>query len=251
MRSSLPKISVVLVAQDQSSFVSTLKSISCQLLLCRKDSEIIVISQSMKNYHNDNLSLEDGRGGAMNKIKVYQYEKDLTEDQAFSLGFSKSCGDIVVFAQVVRDFSALDIRVILAYLDQFEADIALGTKVNRNSWSITEKVVNTSFKLIAKFLFGLDMPQTKITLRAYRREVLEMTLPQLQVKNSAFDLELLVLARDLGYKKIVYAPISPLQGGNLDARFSKLFILARDTYEIFHRKVILNSYQKIASLYQV
>lgn len=250
MRSSLPKISVVLVAQGQSSFISILKSISCQLLLCQKDFEIIVISQSMKNYHNDDLSLEDGRGGAMNKIKVYQYEKELTEDQAFFLGFSKSCGDIVVFAQAVRDFSAFDIRVILAHLDQFEADIVLGTKVNKNSWPITEKVVNTSFKLLTKFLFGLDMPQTKITLRAYRREVLEVALPQLQVKNSAFDLELLVLARDLGYKKIIYAPLSPLQGGDLDTKFSKLLILARDTYEIFHRKVILNSYQRMASLYQ-
>lgn len=250
MNSSLPKISVVLASHGKSPFIPILKSISCQLLLCGRDFEIIVITSSLEDDPSKSLDAENSLNGEARRIKIYQYVSDLTEDQAFSLGFSQTCGDPVVLARANEDFSALNIRILLAHFDQFKADIVLGSKVKEESPSPKEKVINTSFKLLAKFLFGLEIPQSQIPLRVYKREILEAVLPKLQVKNSAFDLELLLLARDLGYEKIVEAPIAAGEGESLETEFGNFLTLIRDTSEIFYQKVILGSYKRIGSLYQ-
>jgi hypothetical protein len=74
--------------------------------------------------------------------------------------------------------------------------------------------------------------------------VLHEALPLLAIKKFAFDLELLVVAHQLGYRKILEAPIS------LDYQFESTVSLRSawrvlwDTAAIFYRLRILRYYQR-------
>jgi hypothetical protein len=92
-------------------------------------------------------------------------------------------------------------------------------------------------------LFNLNVRDTQTGLKLFRRQVLREALPLLAIKKFAFDLELLVVARQLGYRKIVEAPIS------LDYQFQSTVNLGAawrvlwDTAAIFYRLRILRYYQ--------
>ncbi len=97
-------------------------------------------------------------------------------------------------------------------------------------------------------LFGLNVRDTQVGLKCYRREVLEAVLPRLIVKNFAFDIEILAVAHHLGFKRIYEAPIEIKLdfGKNSIVTSSKLFIfaynMAVDTLAIFYRLYILRYY---------
>ena len=60
-----------------------------------------------------------------------------------------------------------------------------------------------------RILFRLDVRDTQVGLKVFRREVAEQVLPLLLVKRFAFDLELLAVSRALGFGRIARAPDPP------------------------------------------
>ena len=100
------------------------------------------------------------------------------------------------------------------------------------------------YQLVVKVLFNLDVRDTQTGLKLFRRNVLREALPLLAIKKFAFDLELLVVARQLGYRKVIEAPIS------LDYQFESTVNLGSawrvlwDTAAIFYRLRILRYYHR-------
>jgi hypothetical protein len=95
-----------------------------------------------------------------------------------------------------------------------------------------------------RLLFELNVRDTQTGLKLFHREVLQEALPLLAIKKFAFDLELLVVARQLGYRNVCEAPIS------LDYQFESTVNLRSawrvlwDTAAIFYRLHILRYYQR-------
>jgi len=55
---------------------------------------------------------------------------------------------------------------------------------------------------LVRLLFRLDVKDTQVGLKVFRREIAEQVLPLLLVKRYAFDIELLVVARAFGFDRI-------------------------------------------------
>ena len=55
--------------------------------------------------------------------------------------------------------------------------------------------------------FRLNIRDTQTGIKLVRRDVLSAVLPRMVEKRFAFDLELFVIARRLGYKRFLEAPI--------------------------------------------
>ena len=70
------------------------------------------------------------------------------------------------------------------------------------------------YQQLVRLLFRLEVRDTQVGLKVFRREVAEQVLPLLLVKRFAFDLELLAVARAFGFDRIRELPI------RLDYRFS-------------------------------
>ena len=94
-------------------------------------------------------------------------------------------------------------------------------------------------------LFRLDVRDTQVGLKVFRREVAKEVIPLLLVKRYAFDIELLAVARAFGYGDVKEMPVT------LDYQFTgsgvrSLAVLSAlvDTFAVFYRLRILGHYQR-------
>jgi hypothetical protein len=86
---------------------------------------------------------------------------------------------------------------------------------------------------------------TQVGLKVFRREIADEVVPLLLVKQFAFDLELLAVARALGYRHVAECPV------RLEYRFTGSGVRSRavarallDTAAVFYRLRILRTYQR-------
>ncbi len=98
-----------------------------------------------------------------------------------------------------------------------------------------------------KILFGLPLRDTQSGIKIFRRQVLEKVLPRLLVKKYAMDIEMLAVAKSLGYKRIYEAPIEV----TFDKRTSKIskrvfrtmLRMLLDTMAVYYRLKIRRYYR--------
>jgi hypothetical protein len=94
-------------------------------------------------------------------------------------------------------------------------------------------------------LFRLDVRDTQVGLKVFRREVAEQVLPLLLVKRFAFDLELLAVSNALGFRRIRELPIRlEYRFTGSGVRSSAVLRALVDTAAIFYRLRILRYYQR-------
>jgi hypothetical protein len=101
------------------------------------------------------------------------------------------------------------------------------------------------FQQLVRLLFRLNVRDTQVGLKVFRREVADQVLPLLMVKRYAFDIELLAVARAFGFTRIAEMPVK------LDYRFTGSGVRSRavlravvDTFAVFYRLRILRYYQR-------
>jgi hypothetical protein len=97
-------------------------------------------------------------------------------------------------------------------------------------------------------LFRVNVSDTQTGMKLIRKDVLAAVLPEMFEKRYAFDLELLVVARLLGYTRVFEAPIK------LEYRFAShvdpraVAMIAVDTAAVFFRRYVLNSYSQVSRI---
>ncbi len=132
-------------------------------------------------------------------------------------------------------------------------DFAIGSKRHPDSKVIYPRsrvVASWMYQQVVRVLFRLDVRDTQVGLKVFRREVAKEVMPLLLVKRYAFDVELLAVSRAFGYGRVKEMPIS------LDYRFTGSGVRSMavlnaliDTCAVFYRLRILGFYQRrLASL---
>jgi dolichol-phosphate mannosyltransferase len=109
----------------------------------------------------------------------------------------------------------------------------------------SRRVASWLYQQLNRVLFRLDVRDTQVGLKVFRREVADNVMPLLLVKQFAFDLELLAVARAMGYRRVRELPV------RLDYRFTGSEVgskaVARalwDTAAVFYRLRILRTYER-------
>lgn len=241
------KLSVILPAYNKdkevfevvSSFVETLKHTTF-------DWEIIVVDDASRDQTLREAVRSKKFNGNSQRIKVYSYNLNQGKGFALYYGFKQSVGDIVLFADSDLDLPSENTPVILESFIKSHADIAIGSKRHPLSlvhYPLTRKIMSKTYQLIVMALFHLDVSDTQVGIKAFRREVLEECFPRIVVKNFAFDLELLVVAKSQGFRKIVEAPIILRYNFTSTIRLQTIFQILNDTLAIFYRKNVLKFYK--------
>ena len=98
--------------------------------------------------------------------------------------------------------------------------------------------------MLIRLLFQLGVQDTQTGLKLFRREVLESVLPRLAVKQFAFDLELLVVARHLGFTRIGEAPIELAYQFSSTISPRAVYKILWDTAAIFYRLHVTRYYDE-------
>src|SRR3972149_12308398 len=128
------------------------------------------------------------------KIVVTGYEKNLGKGHAVRFGMAQARGDIIGFIDAGLDINPNGISMLLEHFEWYKADIIIGSKRHPASKVIypwQRKLLSFGYQIMVKVLFGLNVRDTQVGLKFFRRRVLEKTMPRLLIKAWAFDVEML------------------------------------------------------------
>lgn len=185
-------------------------------------------------------------------LTVIGYSTNHGKGYAVRYGMAKSKGDIVGFLDAGGDIRAEGLSMMLVHFQWYNADVIVGSKrhpVSKVHYPLERKILSWGYQQFVRLLFGLNIRDTQVGLKIYRREVLEDVLPRLLVKQFAFDIEILAVAWRLGYTRIFEAPVE-LEFGNMSTitstRFwSVIYRMLWDTLAVFYRLKILRYYDDV------
>jgi glycosyltransferase involved in cell wall biosynthesis len=181
-------------------------------------------------------------------IRVIHYDRNLGKGYAVKAGALAAHGDWVALVDADLDLDPASIPRFLALARRERLDFAIGSKRHPESvvsYPRSRRVASWCYQQLNRFLFRLDVRDTQVGLKVFSRRVVDDVFPLLLVKRFAFDLELLAVAKALGYGRIRELPV------RLDYRFtgsgvgSTAVLLALwDTAAIFYRLRILRTYAR-------
>ena len=179
-------------------------------------------------------------------IRVIHYDRNLGKGYAVKTGALAAHGEWVALVDADLDLDPASVPRFLAVAQQEQLDFAIGSKRHPDSrvaYPKFRRFQSWVYQVLVRILFNLNIRDTQTGLKLFRRDVLQEALPLLAIKKFAFDLELLVVAKYLGYGNICEAAIS------LDFQFDSTVNLRSawrvlwDTAAIFYRLRILRYYE--------
>jgi glycosyltransferase involved in cell wall biosynthesis len=204
--------------------------------------EIVVVSDG-----NTDATVREAKRVQSPAVRVFHYPMNVGKGFALSCGVDQSVGALVTFIDADMELDPANIGGFIDLMRSSGCDAVIGSKRHPQSnvsYPKFRRLQSIVYQLLVRVLFNLNVRDTQTGLKLFRRNVLQEALPLLAIKRFAFDLELLVVARQLGYRNVCEAPIS------LDYQFESTVSLGSawnvlwDTAAIFYRLRILRYYQR-------
>ena len=224
---------------------TALNNLIKELNLLGSNFEIIVVNDGSRDKTLEEAVRAKRFNRNTDKIKIYNYDLNQGKGFAIQYGYTKTSGDIVGYFDGDLDLPARNIRVLLAYMLERKAEIAIGSKRHPLSvvyYPLMRRFYSKIYQILIRLLFNVKVSDTNVGCKLFKREVLDEVLPRLVVKTFAFDLELLVVAKHLGFKKIVESPITLNYQFNSTVGYQSIKNILTDTLAILYRKSILHYY---------
>lgn len=246
MKRFQPKLfSVIIPVYHQARIIqSNLRSVLVELARLSIPYEVIVVIDG-----DEDQSFAEAKKVRDRHLTVVGYPTNHGKGYAVRYGMAKSRGDIVGFLDAGGDIHAEGLSMMLAHFRWYNADIIVGSKrhpASKIEYPLERKILSWGYQQIVKMLFGINIKDTQVGLKVFRRQVLEDVLPRLLVKQFAFDIEILAVAHYLGYTRIFEAPVE-LEFKNASTITSSslwgvLYRMLWDTAAVFYRLKILHYY---------
>lgn len=225
------------IENDLRNIEAVLKEIGCSY-------EVIVVVDGMVD-----KTFESASKAKSSLIKVTGYEKNHGKGYAIRFGMARSTGEIVGFIDAGMDLNPRGLSMLLEHFRWYDADIIVGSKrhpVSKINYPWQRKILSFGYQQLTRVLFGLNIRDTQVGMKFFRRKVLEDVLPRLLVKRYAFDIEMLAVAYRLGYRRIFEAPIELnwTMGSGLTSKsiWREIMHMLWDTLAVFYRLKILRYY---------
>ncbi len=232
------KISVIVPVYRAEKFIKkNLRFMKKEFSKLELDFEIIAVIDG----YVDN-SLREAK--KVKGIKVVGYKKNKGKGGALKYGFKYVTGDYVTFIDCDMDINPKQLTNFLPYMAT--ADIVIGSKrhpFSKLNYPLIRKFLSKGFQLYTWLLLGLNLTDTQTGLKLIKRDVLEVIMPLLLVKNYAFDVEMCFLAIKHGFR-VVESPINiEYKFNGTGINFQAILGMALDVLAIRYRYSILKYYQ--------
>ncbi len=235
---------IIPVFRQEKTIVRNIKNIKNALDKIRYDHEIIVVIDGMID-----KSYERIKNAHLQKVQTITYLKNQGKSYAIKLGMKKAKGDYVMFIDSGMEIDPNGISMLMEHMEWYDADVIVGSKrhlASQVNYPISRRILSDGYYMLVKFLFGIKVKDTQAGIKIFKKSVLEKMLPRLVEKKFAGDLELLVVADTLGFKRIYEAPIK-LDYSNSSitsaATIQAILGIIQDTLAIWYRKNILHYYR--------
>jgi len=235
-------ISVILPAYNEDNKIGDVINETVKALDRITDSwEIIVVDDGSKD-----LTFAIAKEFAKNdgRVRAISYGKNMGKGFALKYGFEHSRGDLIVFMDADLDLHPKQIKKFIEIMEKEKADVVVGSKRHPESkvnYPLKRRILSDVYFLIVKVLFNLNVRDTQVGLKLFKREVLRDVMPRILVKRYAFDVEVLANAVRKGYK-IVEAPVELNFGFSSNVNWKEIWKMFVDTLAIAYRMHIRRYY---------
>ncbi len=235
---------IVPIYKQEKTIKNDLLTITSTLDQIRYDYEIIAIVDGV----SIDKSFDIIESLKHPNIKVFGYHTNRGKGYAVRYGMAKTKGDYVAFIDAGMEIDPNGISMLIEHLEWYNADVIVASKRHPASmvnYPFERRFISLGAQIIAKLLLNINVKDTQAGLKIFKRKVLEKVLPRLLVKNYAFDLEILSVARHLGFKRIFEAPIKlTYDFGSLTHAqgFHTILKCLQDTLAIYYRLKLIGYY---------
>jgi glycosyltransferase involved in cell wall biosynthesis len=236
-------LSVIVPVYNCPTIKKDLKLIDHYLKELGRPYEIICVVDGSSHPHD--TTKVKARSTKSKNIKVYTYSPNKGKGYALRFGMARARGGLIAFIDAGNDLNVRGLGMALEHFKWYDADIIIGSKRHKASkvdYPFKRKILSIIVQRITKLFFNINVTDTQTGLKLFRRDVLEKVLPRLAVKRWAFDLEVLVVANRLGYKKIYESPIELSYNFASNIKAGSIINFALDFFAIVYRAYILHYY---------
>jgi Glycosyl transferase family 2 len=186
-------------------------------------------------------------------VRVLHYDRNLGKGYAVKLGLLAARAPYVGFIDSDLDLHPAELPRFHAAIRDKGLDAAIGSKRHPDSevdYPWRRRVYSWLYQQLIRALFRLDVRDTQVGIKVFRRELVDAVVPHMLVKRYAFDLELLAVARDAGFRRIDELPVRLVYGFTGTTGLSPLAVAQAlvDTAAIFYRLRILRYYRRRSAI---
>jgi glycosyltransferase involved in cell wall biosynthesis/O-antigen/teichoic acid export membrane protein len=195
------------------------------------ESEKVAADPLLRNVRLITMPTNNGKGAAL-RIGI-------TEARGTYVGFIDADGDVP---------AGLIPRLVELTRGDDPPDVVLASKRHRDSKVVyppLRHLYSMAYQALIAVLFHLPVKDTQTGLKLIRRKTLVAVLPRMVEKRFAFDLELLVVARHLGFRRFVEAPVVIGKRFTSTVSLQTVGDMLLDTLGIFYRLRILRFYDQV------
>lgn len=244
-----PVLTVVAPAFNQEdTIVRNIGLIADRLETIGVDYELILVSDG-----SSDDTFAEAASVSGDRVRVLGYDRNMGKGYAIRTGSRAARGRWVAWVDSDLDLDPAGIGEFLRRAQEHDLDVVVGSKRHPEStvdYPAKRRIFSWGFQQMVRLLFRLDVRDTQVGMKLFRRDVLREVLPVVLVKRYAFDVEVLAVANNFGFDRIVEAPIA------LDYQFSGSGMNWRaishalwDTAAVFYRLRITRFYQHRRALW--
>jgi glycosyltransferase involved in cell wall biosynthesis len=198
-------------------------------------------------------SAEIARGLGDDRVVVLDYPENLGKGHAIAHGLAAAQGRLVGWLDSDLDINPQLIVDAALRFDEEPIDAVVGSKRHPDSnvhYPLVRRCYSWGYQNLVRLLFRINVRDTQVGAKVFRREMVDTVTPLLLIKHYAFDLEVLAVGAEFGFDRVEEAPV------NLTYRFSGTGInwravrhMFQDTLAIAYRIHIRHWYvRRFASL---
>jgi dolichol-phosphate mannosyltransferase len=212
MRPLLP-LTLIVPAHNEASFIAeNVPDIIRTLESLDEPFEVLVVCDgSTDGTAATAESIEDPR------VRVLRYEQNHGKGYAICFGIAQARGRLVGWLDADLDIHPQAIVDAVRRFDHAPIDAVIGSKRHRDSqvdYPRTRRIFSWGFQMLVRLLFRVNVRDTQVGAKVFRREMLDVVAPLLLIKRYAFDLELLAVGAEFGFDRIEEMPVQ------IDYRFT-------------------------------
>jgi glycosyltransferase involved in cell wall biosynthesis len=195
--------------------------------------EIIAVSDGSTDGSVEGL--EEDRPAWLHLIEV---PCNRGKGHALRVGFAQARGRYVGFIDADGDIAPEVLSDLVAIVRAERPDLVVGSKRHPGSqvrYPVVRRLYSLGYRRVIRVLFNLSVEDTQTGIKFVRGDVLAVLLPLMTEDRFALDLELFVLARRLGFDRVVELPvrIDKRPGSTVSLRSVRSIMV--DTLGIFWR----------------
>lgn len=195
--------------------------------------EVIAVSDGSTDGSTESLAqIRDER------VRSVVLPSNSGKGEALRTGLGMGRGRYLGFIDADGDVSPEALVEFVRLVELYEPDVVLGSK--RHSMSQVQypplrRLYSWGYQQLIRALFHLNVRDTQTGVKLVKRELLADVLPRMVEKRFAFDLEMFVVARHLGYRRFFEAPVIIQHQFRSTINVGSVRGMLQDTLAIFYR----------------